>query len=141
MRAKWFILALLKGGTSPSAGTIFITPAAPTETAGETLTLSVKVSGASDLYWYQFDIGFDPTVLEATSVTEGPFPGTGGPTIFVPGAIDNMGGSITANADILNGAVSGVTGDGDLLDISFVALSFPVPLLSRKPGLWRCWAS
>src|ERR1035441_6582973 len=34
----------------------------------------------------------DPTVLKATSVTEGAFLGTGGPTIFLPGTIDNVGG-------------------------------------------------
>jgi hypothetical protein len=85
--------------------------------------LSVEISGATDLYGYQFDLGFDPTVLEATSVTEGAFLGTGGPTIFIPGMIDNVGGSITANADILNGAVSGVGGSGDLLNATFQALA------------------
>ena len=123
MRPKWFIPALLTSVLPLTASTISVTPAAPSATVGENFTLSVEVSGASDLYGYQFDIGFDPTVLEAISVTEGPFLGMGGPTIFVPGAIDNTTGSITANADILNGAVSGVTGDGDLLDISFVALA------------------
>ena len=56
-------------------------------------------------------------------MTEGAFLGTGGPTIFLPGTIDNVGGSITANADILNGAVSGVNGSGDLLDVTFQALT------------------
>jgi hypothetical protein len=37
--------------------------------------------------------------------------------------IDNVGGSITANADILNGAVSGVGGSGDLLNATFQALA------------------
>ncbi len=34
-----------------------------------------------------------------------------------------MGGSITASADVLNGAVPAVNGNGDLLDVSFQALS------------------
>jgi general secretion pathway protein D len=105
------------------AGTIAVQPAAPTVTVGQTFTLSVNISGAADLYAYQFDLGFNPTILQAISVTEGAFLGTGGPTIFLPGTIDNVGGSITANADILNGAVSGVNGSGDLLDVTFQALA------------------
>ena len=114
---------LFAASNSLLAGTISLQPAAPTETVGQSFTLSVVISGASDLYGYQFDLGFDPTVLKATSVTEGAFLGTGGPTIFLPGTIDNVGGSITANADILNGAVSGVNGSGDLLDVTFQALT------------------
>ena len=110
---------LFAASTSLLAGTISVQAAAPTETVGQSFTLSVVISEASDLYGYQFDLGFDPTVLKATSVTEGAFLGTGGPTIFLPGTIDNVGGSITANADILNGAVSGVNGSGDLLDVTF----------------------
>ena len=114
---------LFAASTSLLAGTISVQPAAPTVTVGQSFTLSVVISGASDLYAYQFDLGFNPAVLKATSVTEGAFLGTGGPTIFIPGTIDNVGGSITANADILDGAVSGVNGSGDLLDVSFLALA------------------
>ena len=83
----------------------------------------MQISGATDLYGYQFDLGFNSAVLSATSVTEGAFLATGGPTIFLPGTIDNVGGAITANADILNGAVSEVNGSGDLLDVTFQALT------------------
>ena len=126
MRTRQFIIAVfgaLAVSTSLLADTISVDPAAPTEAVGQDFTLSVDISGASDLYGYQFDLGFDPTVLAATSVSEGAFLGTGGPTIFIPGTIDNVGGSITANADILNGAVSGVDGAGDLLDVTFQALA------------------
>jgi Cohesin domain/PEP-CTERM motif len=100
-----------------------VQPATLDVTAGQSFTLTVQMSGVSDLYGYQFDLGFNPTIMEATSVTEGPFLATGGPTIFLPGTIDNVGGSITDNADILNGAVSGVDGGGTLLDVSFQALA------------------
>ncbi|MGC2657073.1 MAG: cohesin domain-containing protein [Bryobacteraceae bacterium] len=122
-RTVTFVFWLLAASASLLAGTISVDPAAPTEAVGQSFTLSVEISGASDLYGYQFDLGFDPTVLEATSVTEGAFLAAGGQTIFVPGSIDNTGGSITANADVLNGAVSGVNGNGDLLDVTFKALT------------------
>ncbi len=105
------------------AGTISVNPSTPSVAVGQAVNLTVDVSGVTDLYGYQFDIGFDPSVLAATSVTEGPFLATAGPTIFIPGTIDNVGGSISANGDILQSAVSGVNGGGTLLDISFMALA------------------
>jgi hypothetical protein len=125
MQIRCFSIIVFLFGASASlmAGTISILPASPTETAGQNFMLSVQISGATDLYGYQFDIGFNPAILQAVSATEGPFLPTGGPTIFLPGTIDNVGGSITANADILNGAVSGVNGSGDLLDVTFKALT------------------
>jgi hypothetical protein len=117
------VLLSLSASTSLLAATISVQPSTLTVSAGQDFTLIVNASGASDLYGYQFDIGFDPTVLEANSVTEGPFLATGGSTIFLPGFIDNVGGSISFNADILNGAVSGVNGDGMLLTASFHALA------------------
>ena len=125
MRRRYFTAILWLSGASTSllAGTIYIQPATTTVTVGQIFTLSVEISGAADLYGYQFDLGFNPTELKALSVTEGAFLPTGGPTIFLPGTIDNVGGSIASNADILNGAVSGVNGSGDLLDVSFQALA------------------
>lgn len=125
MRIKFAAVIILSFGASASllASSISVLPATPTVTAGQTFTLSVDISGATDLYGYQFDIGFNPAVLKALGATEGLFLPTGGATIFLPGTIDNVGGSITANADILNGAVSGVNGSGDLLDLSFQALT------------------
>jgi len=125
MRTRKFsaLFWLFAAPTSLLADVISVQPVTLDVTTGQSFTLAVQISGATDLYGYQFDLGFNPTFLAATSVTEGPFLATGGPTIFLPGAIDNVGGSITANADILNGAVSGVNGSGTLLDVSFQALA------------------
>lgn len=125
MRPKLFrpLFWLIAAPTSLLADNMSVQPLTLDVTAGHSFTLTVQISGVSDLYGYQFDLGFNPTVLAATSVTEGPFLATGGPTIFLPGAIDNVGGSITGNLDILNGAVSGVDGSGTLLDVSFQALA------------------
>ncbi len=105
------------------AATLSVEPAALEATAGQTVVLSVRISGASDLFGYQFDLGFNPAVLAATSVTEGPFLSSGGATIFLPGTIDNVGGLISGIADILAGAVPGVSGSGTLVTASFQALA------------------
>ncbi len=117
------IFWLFVASTPLLAATISVEPATLGVTAGQSFVLTVQVSGAADLYGYQFDVGFNSAVVAATSVTEGPFLAGGGPTVFVPGTIDNVGGSISANADILEGVVSGVNGSGTLLDVSFKALA------------------
>jgi general secretion pathway protein D len=125
MRTKPFtpILWLFAVSTPLIASTISLQPASLTVAAGQAFTMSVQISGVSDLYGYQFDLEFNPAVLAATAVTEGPFLGAGGPTIFLPGAIDNATGTISGNAGILAGAVSGVDGNGTLLNASFQALA------------------
>ena len=44
---------LFAASNSLLAGTISVQPAAPTETVGQSFTLSVVISGAFDLYGYQ----------------------------------------------------------------------------------------
>jgi hypothetical protein len=120
-----YLLFLLFAGAyaSLTAATISILPASSSVAVGQTFSLTVQVTGAADLYGYQFDIGFDPTKLLATSVTEGPFLLGAGPTLFTPGLINNVGGSINGNSDLLNGAIPGANGNGTLLTVSFKALS------------------
>jgi hypothetical protein len=118
------ILTALFCGASPAlAGVMSIQPSTFDTTVGQTFSLDVFISGAVDLYGYQFDIGFDPTILSAVSVTEGPFLASAGTTSFFPGFIDNAGGTISFIADSLTGAIAGASGDGTLATISFSALA------------------
>jgi hypothetical protein len=105
------------------ATSLTIDPSSLNVTAGQTFSLSVSISGVTDLYAFEFDIGYDPNVLAANTISEGAFLPTGGPTLFIPGIIDNLGGTITATADVLNGAVPGVNGNGVLAVIDFTALT------------------
>ncbi len=85
----------------------------------QTFTVSIAASGINDLYAFQFDISFSPQVIAATAITEGAFLPTGGPTVFVPGAIDNAAGTISFIADSLLGSVPGVSGTGILANVIF----------------------
>jgi hypothetical protein len=108
-----------------------VSVAAPaTVNQGSSFTVDVDIANAADLYDFQLDLTFDPTVLQATSVVEGSFLGAGGATFFLPGTIDNAGGSITFNADTLLTAISGVSGSGALLEFDFTALAPGVSALS-----------
>ena len=100
------------------AGTISLQPHVTTLTLGSPLTVDVNVSGLTDLYAFQFDIGFNPAVFSASSVTEGALFNSIG-VFFSPGFIDNTGGTITFIGDSLSGPGPGVSADGTLATITF----------------------
>ncbi|MCY3722823.1 MAG: leucine-rich repeat domain-containing protein [Candidatus Poribacteria bacterium] len=88
---------------------------------GDTFTLDLRARNIIDLAGWQFDIAFDPTVLEAIEVNEGDFLKTEGEsTFFQKGTIDNRSGKITGlSSALLSGG--GVTGTGTLLSVNFSA--------------------
>jgi adhesin HecA-like repeat protein len=102
---------------------VSIQPTSSTISSGGTATLDIYISGVTDLYGFQFDVLFGASNVSATSESEGTFLGTGGTTFFVPGTIDNVGGSVTATADTLIGAISGIDGSGTLAVLEFTGLA------------------
>jgi hypothetical protein len=89
----------------------------------------VTITGASDLYAYQFDLTFDPNVLQLLSIDEGSFLGTAGSTFFIPGTIDNVLGSATFTADSLLGPGPGAVGSGTLATFNFQAVAGDITAL------------
>ena len=88
---------------------------------GDALTLDLRVENIHDLAGWQFDIVFDPTVLEAVAVSEGDFLNPeGNSTFFQKGRIDNTTGKIT---ELSSARLSeeGVSGRGMLLSVTFTA--------------------
>src|SRR3954465_14649880 len=94
-------------------------PAISAVLPGSSVILMVNATGIMDLYAFQFDLSFVPTVLAANAVEEGPFLGRGGTTLFVPGRIDNRTGAIQMTIAPLVGPVPGLSGDGSLAQVSF----------------------
>jgi len=114
-------LALL-AAPAAAATLSFATPPAAVQ-VGSSFALDVLVTDAPDLYAFQFDIAFNPAVMQADAVLEGGFLSAGGATFFMPGAIDNLAGTVTFTANTLVGPGPGVTGDGLLVHLSFQALA------------------
>jgi len=117
----WVLLVL-----APSASalpTLQIDPISVSSTQGSFFAVNVTAIGVTDLYAFQFDLGFDPAVLQATGSSEGAFLQSGGTTFFLAGAIDNTSGLVSFIADTLIAPILGVTGTGTLASISFSALS------------------
>jgi cohesin domain-containing protein len=118
MRFRFIAAVLVLVTVTPVyAAIISIQPSSSMVSSGGTASVMIEVSGVSDLFAFQFDIGFNPAILSAISVSEGPFLPTGGNTLFIPGLIDNTAGLISGTADALIGAIPGVSGTGVLAEI------------------------
>jgi hypothetical protein len=116
------LLALLAG---PASAATLSFSAVPTPVhVGDAFALDVRVADVTDLYGFQFDLGFDPTIIRAVEVGEGNFLASGGgATSFVPGDIDNTLGLVLFTGNTLLGPAGGVSGEGVLAHLKFQALA------------------
>ena len=112
---------------------------------GGTFDVDVTVSDVSNLFSWKIVIRFDPNVLQADNVTEGPFlASTNETTIFQTPTIDNDVGFVIAGAVFMPPFPEyGVTGDGVLATIVFsvtgrgsVTLEFDEELTVIKEVRW-----
>ena len=87
----------------------------------DTFTLDIYAEDVTDLVEWQFDIAFDPVLLEAIDVRKGYFlESTGSETTYQEGTIENQSGKIIGLSEAgLNG--NSVSGTGLLLSVTFAA--------------------
>ena len=111
------------GSSIPLSGTTFVVP--------------IEITGASELINWQFDLAFDPTVVQVNvgcdpatdsfcdlftgPVTEGPFT-EGLFSLFVPGVIDNTSGLLSIVAGAWGDPPPGPSGDGILAYVEFLTI-------------------
>jgi hypothetical protein len=115
-----FVFGVAPAGAIPM---VSIQPSSLTPGPGSILGVSVGISSVVDLYAFQFDITFNPLVLLARGVCEGPFLPGGGFTFFLPGSMDNEAGMILVTMNALLGAGGGVNGSGVLAHLEFEVLA------------------
>ncbi|RLF44568.1 MAG: hypothetical protein DRN09_03045, partial [Thermoplasmata archaeon] len=87
--------------------------------AGDEFTVNITVNPGLPIAGAQFDLTFDPTLLEVVNIQEGNL-FNGYTTYFIPGSIDNNAGTITGTSDAIAGAGS-VSSYGTLATITFRA--------------------
>jgi cohesin domain-containing protein len=89
---------------------------------GDTFSINLNVVDAVSLTSWQFDLAYDPTILQANLVTEGPFLSSAGTTFFTPGVIDNTTGLLSlVSASFVD--LTPPSGNGVLATVQFTALS------------------
>ena len=120
---------------------VFFSPSTTTVAVGDTFEAGLSLGdipqlivfgpgySLSDLYAFQVEVDFDPTVLQVIGVNEGTLlpnyaAATGATTLWLPGFIDNTGGSVSFILDTLAGASNGAdTSNGGLLfSVDFQAI-------------------
>ena len=86
---------------------------------GDTFTLDISARNVTDFAGWQFDIAFDPAVLEAIEVNEGDFLKKDAETTFFrKGKINNQSGRITGLSSARL-SKEGVNGTGTLVSVTF----------------------
>jgi adhesin HecA-like repeat protein len=116
------VFSVLGSVASAQVATLSLDETTQTTSTGTVVTVDVDIANVSNLYGYQFDLTFNPSILQAVSSSEGSFLASGGSTFFINGSNDNVGGTVSATGDTLLSAVNGVNGSGELAVFTFDAI-------------------
>lgn len=112
---------------------VWIEPEDQPVAAGETFTVTVMVEGAVDLAGYEFDLGYDPDVLQGLDAEDAGFLGSTGRTVNpMEPDIDNVEGLLTFAAFSTSTTEPGVDGTGALAVITMQA-SVPAETSAVRP--------
>jgi PKD repeat protein len=97
-----------------------MTPASQTVSAGVSFVVTVNCSPARPVKGFELKVSFNPSILHATSVSEGDFFSAYNTTFFNPGTINNQAGTIINAYDLVVGQ-GNVTTNGSFVTIAFTA--------------------
>ena len=104
-----------------SVATMYVDPTSLTNPSSP-FTVDINITGVQDLYGWEFRLYYNSTLLNGSSVSEGPFLSSAGSTWFrTINFTDNYNathGIVWLTCTLL-GDVQGVTGSGDLASITF----------------------
>jgi len=104
----------------PAIPTVYVRPATITATAvGQSFTVDICIDNVTDLYIWSIGLTWNSSVLECTGFSEGPFLKSGGPTISIPGTINNTAGEIYPAYSYTLTTATGVSGSGTLANATF----------------------
>ncbi|NVM22910.1 MAG: hypothetical protein HWN68_14145 [Desulfobacterales bacterium] len=111
-------------GTASLTPVISVKPSTMTAEVGEAFAVDITVADITSdesLYGWEFRMSFDPNILNATSVVEGPFLKTVGDTSWgmMAPKIDNYRGWVNASDALWTYPPQGATSSGVLCNITF----------------------
>ena len=104
-----------------SATSVLISPGSQSANLGDDIIVMINVSSVSALYGFQFDLLYDPGILQFVSISEGGFLNKDGVSTSVIPAITSTVGLIDnyAAARLGGSGDSGVSGSGALAQVTF----------------------
>ncbi|NIP40591.1 MAG: hypothetical protein GTN39_03655 [Candidatus Aenigmarchaeota archaeon] len=107
----------------PGPQKVSVSPSAQTAGVGDTVNVEIKISDANDLYGFQFNIEYDPSILRYERIEEGDFLSNNGADSTYPISPSVSSGLLKNIASTRLGPVGGLDGEGTLERITFTALS------------------
>lgn len=126
----WALSAALLGGLAGQAGAApVMSVAAPSSaTVGTTVVVTVQIEDAVELGAWQFDLAYDPALLQLAAVLEGPFLASTGTTFFSPGL--DLPGIVSLVTDSWVDVAAPPSGSGTLAQFTFTTLATGVAPLN-----------
>ncbi len=108
---------LTTGESGTSEVTVFLVPLYANVRVNQTFVANISVSGVSDLYGWEFKLGYNTSLLDLVNITEGSFFNNIRDTYFVPKNISTDGYILAGCTSLRN--VAGVSGNGTLATVEF----------------------
>jgi general secretion pathway protein D len=108
--------------SSPSSTVLSVEPKIVQETTGQNFTVNVSISNVADLYAWQLELSWNPSLLNVTNVAEGPMLKSSGNSTFFSPVVNNAAGNISALCTRVlsfGSNVTGVNGYGTLMTVQF----------------------
>jgi ligand-binding sensor domain-containing protein len=138
---QWSATRGVCGATYADTTSVMRVSAPASVTVGDSFTSSISLSAVQNLAGFEFDLTFDPAVLQVRSAVLGDLLGsTGRLTATLGPIVENTTGTLAFGGYTSDGA-SGVSGDGILAHIGFHAVStgtssldLGTPLLATPSG-------
>jgi hypothetical protein len=117
--------------TPATATLVWIDPATQTVAPAETPAIDVRIDNVTDLGSYEWQILYDPAVLNFVGVADAPFLGSTGRSVFCPAPILDTGsvrfGCVTSGSGLLSTVTFSAVAEGtSALSFKFVSLSDPL---------------
>lgn len=118
-RAKNSMASSTGSTVSSAVVSLAVNNATPSE--GDSVTVSVSVKNAVDLFAYGFDLSYDPKVLDFVRVEQGDFLNENGQidTAFEEGLENGVAGKLLVGEARTQQQKIGVTGEGELFEAVF----------------------
>jgi hypothetical protein len=109
---------------SQTSARMAVTPKFSSKPVGEFFSVNLTASDVSELFLWQFNMSFNPAVLQAVSVTEGPFLKQAGNTIKPDEPlINNSTGLVLAGWALFPYPDHGASGNGVLATVTFKVIA------------------
>jgi len=102
----------------------------PTLIPCQNFTINIDVENATDLYAFMFNLTYDPLIIEAIEIQEGPFLQNVGPTSVLTSEINNLKGYLVFAVTLLS--PPGANGTGTLATIRFHVLEMGATQLTLQ---------